>query len=120
VAGHGGKRNGSGRKPNADKYIGPISRAEQRICENLDDLIDLAFVRARGYMAKDVGPDGEVEYYETPPDLKAIIYLVDRVMGKPTERHEHDFGNVSDEDLIALWKAEGHPGRNGTAGNHPA
>jgi hypothetical protein len=88
VAGHGGARAGAGRKPKANKHAGAVTRAEKKIRDGLPDLVALAFVRARGVVVKDVTEKGEVEYYETPPDLKAIVYLMDRIMGKPTERKE--------------------------------
>jgi hypothetical protein len=45
--------------------------------------------------------------YQKPPDYKAIAYLIDRIMGKPTDRKEHNFPDrpleeLTDDELKAI------------------
>lgn len=85
---NGGARPGAGRKPKDEKFKLPIAKAEKRIADRLPSLIDRALELADGVTVQEVDKDGGIVVYTKPPDLKAIIYLVDRVMGKPTERQE--------------------------------
>lgn len=85
---NGGARPGAGRKPKDEKFKLPIAKAEKRIADRLPSLIDRALELADGVTVQEVDRDGGIVVYTKPPDLKAIIYLVDRVMGKPTERQE--------------------------------
>lgn len=85
---NGGARPGAGRKPKDEKFKLPIAKAEKRIADRLPLLIDRALELADGVTVQEVDKDGGVAVYTKPPDLKAIIYLVDRIMGKPTERQE--------------------------------
>jgi hypothetical protein len=78
-----------------------LSAGEKRIGDRLPTLLDNLFALADGVKEERELPSGKVVVYTTPPDLRANIYLVDRVMGKPTERHEHDVSDLSDEELIA-------------------
>ena len=86
--GHGGKRAGSGRKAKADKHAGKIARAEKVIADRLPELIDNLFDLAAGVLVQHVGKDGVVDVFERPPDRQANEYLINRIMGKPTERAE--------------------------------
>ena len=74
---------GPGRPKRSVKYGGHITAAEDRIADALPRLIGKAFELSEGVLMKDVLKDGTVEYYKTPPNFKAIAYLVDRIMGKP-------------------------------------
>src|SRR5258708_78579 len=65
-----------------------IAKAEVRIRGELPRLVDHLVELAYGVKTKVVTRDGEVEVYEVPPNLKALVYLTDRVLGKPTERQE--------------------------------
>ena len=112
----GGRRPGAGRKPKAEKYEQPINEAEQKIVDRLPQLIDkLVYLAVGGYdqIERKYQPAALVTTgsgeFETPvfpdkkadelvlverrvsratPDLKALIYLVDRILGKPTQRQE--------------------------------
>lgn len=58
------------------------------------------FVLADGVMVEDdvPGEDGEPVRYTKPPDRQANEYLINRVMGKPTDKTEADItvsGGVS-------------------------
>ena len=113
MAGRGGARPGAGRKPKAEKFARPIAAAEKRIADKLPFLIDKQFELAEGvplidnskalkYLIETIQtacPDAErvervvaelKQFFSTAPDRQAIQYLVDRIMGKPTEKQEID------------------------------
>jgi hypothetical protein len=84
-----GNPGGPGRPKKADKYKGKIERAEKQIADRLPDLIDNLFELANGVLVAEVNPvTGETNVYRKPPDYKANEYLINRIMGKPTERLE--------------------------------
>src|SRR3954471_1516522 len=87
----GGARPGAGRKPKpTTRIVNDVNRiARDKIGEWLPGLLDQLYALAVGVRMRDVRPDGsEVEYYETARDRQACEYLVNRVLGKPTERQE--------------------------------
>ncbi len=43
---------------------------------------------ADGVWAEEVDQDGETRIYRKPPCFKSNTYLIDRIMGKPTEIKE--------------------------------
>jgi hypothetical protein len=116
MTGHGGSRHGSGRKAKSERFLGPIFEAEARIADRLPSLIDNLFTLADGVTVEESMPNGGVQVYTCAPDRQANEYLINRIMGKPTERykHEHDFSGLSDEELIA--RIQGPPVGGGAAG----
>lgn len=82
--------NPSGRPKTRDKHAGAIARAEKQIADKLPTLIDRALELAEGVTVKEIDKDGGINIYTKPPDRQAIEYLVNRIMGKPTERQETD------------------------------
>lgn len=89
MAENGGARPGAGRKRKAVKFETQIQRAEKKIADKLPTLIDKAFELAEGVLSEEFNiATMKVSVYQKPPDLGAIKYLVDRIMGKPTERRE--------------------------------
>lgn len=88
VGKNGGARSGAGRKPKAEKYETAINRAEKRIADRLPELIDNMFRLATGVIVQDTDDEGETLIYQKPPDYKANEYLINRILGKPTERQE--------------------------------
>lgn len=89
--GPGGARPGAGRKPKADKYRPQINRAEKRIVDKLPQLVDRMLDLANGIMVEDTNDlTGETKVYLRAPDRQAGEYLINRIMGRPTERHEVD------------------------------
>lgn len=84
---NGGARPGSGRKPKDEKFKQPIAKAEKQIADKLPWLIDKMLELADGVYVEKIGVNGTMVYQQAP-DYKALSYLVDRIMGKPTERKE--------------------------------
>lgn len=82
-----GQPGGPGRPKKQDKHAGAIAKAEKRIVDKLPLLIDKMFELADGVTVQ-VVDDGGATIYARPPDRGALVYLVDRIMGKPTERQE--------------------------------
>lgn len=93
-----GNPGGPGRPRKADQNAGAIVKAEKQIRDRLPWLIDRQFELAEGVYIEERTPDGKL-IYQRPPDYKAIAYLIDRIMGKPTERHE-----LTGEDGAPLFK----------------
>lgn len=80
--------NPAGRPPKADKYAGAISKAEGRIAKNLIRYIENMEALADGIYVEEL-INGEIRMvFKRPPDRQANEYLINRVMGKPTERQE--------------------------------
>lgn len=89
MAGPGGPRPGSGRPRKREQHAGQIKKAEKRIADHLPELIDLQMELARGVLVEDVNPiTGDRVVYKTPPDRAAGQYLINRILGRPTERRE--------------------------------
>lgn len=89
MAGKGGRREGAGRKPKAITRLiheTPIQAAEGMIRDRLPWLIGKLFELAEGvHVEKVVGREGATIVYQERPDRQAAEYLIDRVMGKPTQ-----------------------------------
>jgi len=84
-----GNPGGPGRPRKAEKYAGAVAAAEQRIVDRLPELIDNLFTLAGGVVVEDTNPiDGSMSVYQKPPDRKANEYLIDRILGRPTQAIE--------------------------------
>lgn len=81
----GGARPGAGRKPKAVVYVQPIREAEKLIKDRLPWLVDRLFELAEGVRVESTGISGEPIVYQRPPDRASCEYLMDRIMGKPTQ-----------------------------------
>lgn len=46
------------------------------------------FELGNGVAVQEIDKDGSINVYTRPPDYKALAYLIDRIMGRPTERKE--------------------------------
>ena len=103
MAGTGGPRTGAGRKPKSEQYARPIAAAEKRIADRLPLLIDNMFMLADGVTVQEMGMDGP-RVFTRPPDRAANEYLINRIMGKPIERHEHDI-DAEIAELLAVLAA---------------
>lgn len=84
---HGGARPNAGRKRKANKFETQIARAEKKIADRLPWVVDKLFELADGVYVEKPGLTGPIVYQQAP-DYKALAYLADRIMGKPTERKE--------------------------------
>jgi|SRR6185437_8976031 len=100
--GHGGARPGAGRKPKATKYASEIADAERKIADRLPELVDNLFALAAGVKVEEAARDGTVDVFTRPPDRQANEYLLNRILGRPTERHQHEFSGLSDEEIIRM------------------
>jgi hypothetical protein len=133
-AGNGGARVGSGRKAKADKYAGPIAAAEDRIADRLPQLIDNLEKLADGgflevheeWQPAGLVTTGSGEYEQrvfpelpadelvrvkrtvsrAAPDRAANIYLVDRILGKPTAAVEVTGEHGGPIEHVVLTDAE--------------
>jgi hypothetical protein len=79
---------GPGRPRLAERYGGHIRRCEDLIADRLPKLIDNLFALADGVTVTEATEQGE-RTYRNPPDRAANIYLIDRILGKPTALVEH-------------------------------
>ena len=86
-SGWGGSRQGAGRKQKRDKNGTAIERAEKQIRDRLPEVVDKMLELAMGVLVEEQTLEGRF-IYQKPPDYKAAAYLIDRIMGKPTERQE--------------------------------
>jgi hypothetical protein len=59
-----------------------------RIADRLPELIDALFQVALGIWIEEVDKEGERRVYQCPPDFRAAMYLVNRVMGLPAKEDE--------------------------------
>lgn len=116
--GHGGRRPGAGRPRKAEQYAGEIAAAERLIADKLPKLLANMLKLANGGYYEDsveYAPAGLVEigqgecrglaFPDKPadelvvvkktrrraaPDRKANEYLIDRILGRPTQAIELD------------------------------
>lgn len=79
----GGARPGAGRKRVRDKNGTAIQQAEKKIRDRLPEIVDAQIALALG-----VKVDDGSDVYTKPPDRAASEYLINRILGKPTERQE--------------------------------
>jgi hypothetical protein len=88
--GHGGARPNSGPKPKRQRFEGEITKADKRLAKNLIRHIENMERLADGVMVEETNViTGKPVVYQRPPDRQANEYLINRIMGKPTERQEH-------------------------------
>lgn len=95
--GYGGARKGAGRPQNTPRVLAHALRKakgraianvaekvqevlEQSALDNLNNLLNLA----NGIKVS----EGDTPVYSVPPDRQSNVYLLDRYLGKPTERVE--------------------------------
>lgn len=88
---NGGTRPGSGRKPKAEVLRTYITAADRYVAERLLSLLDNLVELANGVTVQETDVrTGKTVVYRRPPDRQANEYLVNRVLGKPTERQEQE------------------------------
>lgn len=112
-ASNGGARPGAGRKPKAEVFESVITKADKRIAKNLIRYIENMERLADGVLVQGVNPLTAKTYvYQEPPNRQANEYLINRIMGKPTERHEHTVTaeqilRMTDDEFDAFVKEQG-------------
>jgi hypothetical protein len=77
-----------GRPRKTDLYGGHIRAAEDQIADRLPALIDNLFRLADGVTVQEEDDNGKERIYSKPPDRASNEYLLNRIMGKPTEIQE--------------------------------
>jgi hypothetical protein len=75
-----------GRPPRAEKFGGHIAAAEQKIADNLPEIVDNLLRLAHGVKMADEDDEGNFYIYIKAPDRQANEYLMNRIMGKPTDQ----------------------------------
>jgi len=70
------------RKVLEDKVVGKIGRKGKYLVDKLFELIEGVSIVEK---MNTVNGNSEIRYYKTPPNLNAIIYALDRVLGKPKQ-----------------------------------
>lgn len=83
-----GQPGGPGRPRKKDKFDGQIARAEAWIADRLPQFLENMVLLANGVFVEENTPEGDRLVFQRPPDRQANQYLIDRILGKPTERHE--------------------------------
>ena len=69
-----------------EKVIGRIGKKGKYLTDKLFELIDGVYILDK---KSTNGKMSSVRYYQVPPNLQAIIYALDRVLGKPKQVSEH-------------------------------
>lgn len=82
---HGGARPGAGRPPKHVINESPIRAAEKKISDRLPWLVDKLMELAEGIHEEKMIGENVAIVYKRPPDRQAAEYLIDRIMGKPTQ-----------------------------------
>ncbi|MGD9617155.1 MAG: hypothetical protein AB7W06_17405 [Alphaproteobacteria bacterium] len=77
-----------GRPRKAEKYGGHIARAEDLIADRLPQLVENLLKLAAGVLVQETGKDGGTEIFSKPPDRAANEYLLNRILGRPTDQVE--------------------------------
>lgn len=104
----GGSRPGAGRKPLREKYERHINQAEKKIADKLPQLVDVLMKQALGQILVQEELEDGPEIHAVAPDRKAGEYLVNRILGRPTEHHEltgADGGPIEFDDLSDTERA---------------
>lgn len=82
-----GNPGGPGRPRKADQNAGAVAAAERQIRDRLPEIVESMITLALGVTVQET-QDNTTVVYQKPPDRAAGQYLMDRLMGKPTERQE--------------------------------
>jgi hypothetical protein len=80
-----------------DKVVKKIGKKGKYLTDKLFELIEGVCIIERDHQ---VGKKGRsIKYYKVPPNLQAIIYALDRVLGKPTQHVEQ---SREKEGIVAI------------------
>lgn len=102
-----GHPGGPGRPKKRDLHAGAIAKAEKQIRDKLPSLIENMIKLADGVFVEEYNVvTGARQVYQEKPDRAANEYLINRILGKPTERKEHTFpkplNEMTDDELRAI------------------
>lgn len=64
------------------------NKVDRQIGKKATTLVETAMELAQGITVAEEDEEGGVKYYTKAPNLNAIIYLLDRLMGKPVAKQE--------------------------------
>ena len=104
--GYGGARKGAGRPKGSVRVL--TEQAEGRAVANVQQLAQ-AYLETRllknlnnlGNLADGIQvKEGDTPVYSVPPDRQSNIYLLDRYLGKPTERVEDNRPPATNNTLV--------------------
>lgn len=70
-----------------DKVIKRIGKKGKYLTDKLFELIEGVYIAEKDTTMSKTGPR-MIKYYKVPPNLQAITYALDRVLGKPTQHVE--------------------------------
>ena len=95
-----------GRPRTTELYASQIRHAENLVADHLPQSVCNIIALADGVWVEEFDEDGKRHVYKEKPDLKANEYLIDRIMGKPTERREvtvdKPLEDMSEDELRAI------------------
>jgi hypothetical protein len=102
-----GQPGGPGRPRKKDKFDGQIAKAEAWIADRLPQFLENMAILANGVFVEETTDEGKRFVYQRAPDRQANEYLINRIMGKPTDRKEHTFPDkpleeMSEDELRAI------------------
>lgn len=75
-------RRGDVRKMLEEKVVDRIGKKGKYLVDKLFELIEGVYIVDR---LKEVKGKEDIRYYKVPPNLQAIVYALDRVLGKPKQ-----------------------------------
>ncbi len=84
----GGPRPGAGRKPKGEKYQANILKAEKQIRDQLPLIVEAQIKLSLGLFEERITIDGTKVVYTVVPDRAAGQYLINRILGAPTQKQE--------------------------------
>jgi hypothetical protein len=67
-----------------------VREAEKKIRDRLPQIIDNLLILADGVTVEETTLEGETTVYKKPPCRQTNEYLVNRILGKPTEKVESE------------------------------
>lgn len=84
------QRNKEVKKKLEEKVVKRIGGKGKYLVDKLFELIEGVYVMEKANNLDGGGRGKTIKYYQVPPNLQAITYALDRVLGKPTVHTEHN------------------------------
>jgi len=111
----GGARVGAGRPKKSEKYAGAVAKAEKRLADKLPQVADALLELALGVVVEELDKDsGERLVFAKAPDRAACEAVLNRIMGKPTERLEAQNDVSGALKIVVEYVDEAAPGAEDT------